>query len=262
MTEQPKIVFDDGAGYERMMGDWSRRVGNIFIDWLKPDPGLRWVDIGCGNGAFSHLIFERSAPAHLRGVDPSEAQLDYARSRLVGRDAEFRIGDAAALPFADNAFDAAVMALVIFFVPDPAKGVSEMTRVVRPGGLVSTYAWDIVGGGLPIAAIQHELPVIGLTNPLPPRPDAANTEVLEDLWSGAGLTAIETRQIVVERRFANFDEYWTINSLGPLAALFASLTKEQTNKLKSGVRERLRFGASGDVICTARANAIKGRVPT
>ena len=261
MTEQPKIVFSDGAGYERMMGDWSRRVGDVFIDWLKPERGLRWVDVGCGNGAFSQLIFEKSAPANLRGVDPSEAQLDFARNRLAGRDAEFTIGDAAVLPFADNAFDAAVMALVIFFVPDPAKGVGEMTRVVRPGGLVSTYAWDILGGGLPIAAIEHELPVVGLTMPLPPSPDAANTETLRDLWSNAGLTAIETREIMVERRFANFDEYWTINSMGPQAALFASLTKEQTNTLKFGVRERLQFSASGEVICTARANAIKGRVP-
>jgi ubiquinone/menaquinone biosynthesis C-methylase UbiE len=50
--------------------------------------------------------------------------------------AEFRQGDAMALPFPDNSFDLAVMALVIFFVPDPAKGVAEMVRVVSPGGTV------------------------------------------------------------------------------------------------------------------------------
>ena len=52
-----------------------------------------------------------------------------------------------ALPFERQRFDAAVMALVIFFVPDPAKGVAEMARVVRPGGLVAAYAWDVLGGG-------------------------------------------------------------------------------------------------------------------
>ena len=46
-----------------------------------------------------------------------------------------------ALPFADSSFDAAVMALVLVFVPDPAKGVSEMVRVVVPGGAVVTYMW-------------------------------------------------------------------------------------------------------------------------
>jgi hypothetical protein len=41
---------------------------------------------------------------------------------------------------------------VIFFVPDPAKGVAEMTRLVRPGGIIATYAWDMFGGGLSAGA--------------------------------------------------------------------------------------------------------------
>ena len=45
-----------------------------------------------------------------------------------------------ALPFDAGRFDAAVMALVIFFVPEPAKGVGEMTRVHSPGGFVAAYA--------------------------------------------------------------------------------------------------------------------------
>ena len=54
-----------------------------------------------------------------------------------------------ALPFDADRFDAAVMALVIFFVPEPAKGVSEMMRVVRSGGLVAAYVWDVLDGGSP-----------------------------------------------------------------------------------------------------------------
>src|SRR5215475_8388019 len=49
------------------------------------------------------------------------------------RPAKFDRGDAMALPFPADTFDVATMALVIFFVPDPAKGVAEMVRVVRPG---------------------------------------------------------------------------------------------------------------------------------
>ncbi|WP_210253792.1 methyltransferase domain-containing protein [Bradyrhizobium sp. S69] len=52
-------------------------------------------------------------------------------------------------PLPDTRFDAAIMALVIFFVPDPAKGIAEMVRVVAPGGTVAAYAWDIMGGGFP-----------------------------------------------------------------------------------------------------------------
>jgi ubiquinone/menaquinone biosynthesis C-methylase UbiE len=109
------IRFDDGAAYERIMGAWSRLVGEIFLDWVAPRPGLRWVDVGCGNGAFTELLVERCAPAEVQGVDPSEGQLKYAQARPATRFAEFRQGDAMALPFPARKFDAAVMALVIFF---------------------------------------------------------------------------------------------------------------------------------------------------
>src|SRR5262249_34144047 len=139
----PTIRFDDGAAYEQMMGVWSRLVGEKFLDWLAPTPGLRWIDIGCGNGAFTELLIERCVPSEIVGIDPSEGQLAYARSRPGTRSASFHTGDAMALSFPDNRFDAAVMALVIFFVPEPRAAVAEMARVVRPGGVIATYAWDM-----------------------------------------------------------------------------------------------------------------------
>jgi ubiquinone/menaquinone biosynthesis C-methylase UbiE len=117
---ESRIRFDDGDAYERYTGDWSRRVGSVFLDWLTPPSGLKWVDVGCGNGAFTELLIERCAPAEVRGIDPSEAQLDFARKRTVAGLAKFDRGDAMALPFPANTFDAAIMALVIFFLPDPA----------------------------------------------------------------------------------------------------------------------------------------------
>src|SRR5580765_873099 len=141
MTQKP-IRFDDGAAYERQMGVWSRSAGQIFLDWLSPETGLRWIDVGCGNGAFTDLLFRRCAPGEVQGIDPSESQLAFARGRPGVEGATFRIGNDMSLPFDNDRFDVAVMALVIFFVPDPAKGVAEMMRVVRTGGLVTAYVWD------------------------------------------------------------------------------------------------------------------------
>src|ERR1043165_4113895 len=131
MAEQ-QFRFDDGAAYERHMGTWSRLAGEIFLDWLAPKPGLRWGDVGWGNGGFSEMIGGRCAPAEVQGIDPSEGQLAFARTRPASRFAKFQQGDAMALPFADSSFDAAGMALALVFVPDPAKGVSEMVRVIVP----------------------------------------------------------------------------------------------------------------------------------
>src|SRR5579864_194499 len=157
----PGQMFSDGKVYERMMGRWSKLAGRIFLDWLNPPQNLRWIEVGCGNGAFTDELIARCAPAAVSAIDPSEGQLAFARTRPGASLAQFQIGDAQALPFADRSFDAAVMALVITFVPDAAKAVSEMARVVRPGGLVATYMWDTLGGGVPLAPLERALKSIG-----------------------------------------------------------------------------------------------------
>src|SRR6185312_10599806 len=157
-------------------------------------------------------------------IDPSEAQLAFARTRPAARLAQFRQGDAMALPFPGDRFDAAVMALVIFFVPEPAKAVAEMVRVVAPGGTIATYAWDIEGGGRPTEPIDAELRAMGLTPPLPPSFRASRMESLRELWAGAGLEAIETREIIMARSFADFDAFWTITvTSGTVAPIMAGM---------------------------------------
>jgi ubiquinone/menaquinone biosynthesis C-methylase UbiE len=81
------------------------------------------------------------------GVDPSPAQLRFARRRPAAAGVRFVEGDAQALPLPDACVDAAVMALVLFFLPDPLQGVREMVRVVRVGGTIAAYHWDLAGGG-------------------------------------------------------------------------------------------------------------------
>jgi SAM-dependent methyltransferase len=154
-----------------------------------------------------------------------------------------------------------VMALVIFFVPDPAKGVAEMARVVRPGGSVSTYAWDIPGGGFPFQVLQDAMAAFGSPPVWPPSADASRMESLRGLWSGAGLVDLEAREIRVERSFDDFDSFWKIAQTGPrLLPRFAAMAPEELAALKEHVRIRLAPDASGRIVCQARANAIKGRV--
>lgn len=261
MAEQP-IRFDDGAAYERMMGVWSRLAGEVFLEWVAPRPGLKWIDVGCGNGAFTELVVARNAPAEVRGVDPSDGQLAYARTRKGTETAVFDKGDAMALPFPDGAFDVAIMALVIFFVPEPARGVAEMVRVVAPGGTVAAYAWDIMGGGFPLQPIQTELKAMGFAPTRPPTSEASTIEALQKLWTDAGLVDVETRRIEVQRSFADFDDFWEVVAAAPtLGGLFASMTSDVLSGLKTRVRARLDEDSAGHISYGAWANAIKGRLP-
>lgn len=259
--DMAEIRFDDGAAYERMMGVWSRLVGDVFLDWLAPRPGLTWLDVGCGNGAFSEMLVTRTAPRAVHGIDPSEGQLSFARTRPHADKMQFQQGGAMALPFADDSVDAATMALVLFFVPEPAQGVAEMARVVKPGGTVSAYAWDILGGGFPQEPVFEELRAMGHTPSGPPRADASQLPVMEQLWKDAGLTEVETRVITVERSYDGFDDFWdSIQGSPSVKASTTDMSPAERKQLEAGVRKRLPIGADGRLTYPAWANAVKGRV--
>ena len=93
MSDTGKL-FTDGEVYERLMGRWSRVVGESFLSWLAVPKGLRWLDVGCGNGAFTEELISRCAPASVIAIDPSDDQLAYARKRPGAKLARFQVGDA------------------------------------------------------------------------------------------------------------------------------------------------------------------------
>jgi SAM-dependent methyltransferase len=256
-----EIQFNDGAAYERYMGKWSQLAGTKFLDWLAPGTGLKWLDVGCGNGAFTSLLMQRCQPAAVVGIDPSAAQLEFARQAAALKSVQFQQGDAMALDFDVNSFDAAVMPLVIFFVADPAKGVAEMARVVRPGGSVSAYSWDMLGGGFPYGTLHAELRALGVTIAAPPSPDASQVDILRALWLNAKLTEVDTTEIVVQRAFPDFNDYWATVLRGPsVGAKIAALSGADLALLRTRMERHTRPDASGRIIQQARANAVRGRV--
>jgi ubiquinone/menaquinone biosynthesis C-methylase UbiE len=261
MGQQP-IRFDDGAAYERAMGVWSRLAGEVFLDWLAPQPGLAWIDVGCGNGAFTELLARRCVPRELHGIDPSDAQLEFAHTRPALAKATLSKGDAMALPYEASRFDAATMALVLFFVPDPKAGVAEMRRVVRPGGTIAAYAWDILNpGGFPFQPVGEALRAAGLSPPMPPSAEISRFDAMRALWAEAGLQSVEMREITVERSFASFDEFWSVTTaMGFMKSALAEMLAEQATQLKAGIQAKLPADGAGRITYSSRANAVKGVV--
>jgi SAM-dependent methyltransferase len=262
MTNEPN-QFGDGAAYERMMGRWSHLVGEKFLDWLDAPNGLRWIDVGCGNGAFTEVLIGRCAPAAVTGIDPSEQQIAYASERPSVTTARFRVAHAQDLPFEDHSFDAAAMALVISFVTDPQKAANEMARVVKHGGPVATYMWDIPGGGLPVNPIYMGLMAIGAGDLRPVMAPQSNLDNMQKYWERAGMTDVATEVIRIQVAYDDFDDFWTSCNvpIGPSGNAVANLAPAEREELKAHLRRTLKPAPDGRIIYDAFCNAVKGRAP-
>jgi ubiquinone/menaquinone biosynthesis C-methylase UbiE len=262
MTNPSEIQFNDGAAYEQLMGRWSSLVGTQFLDWCKVPRRMAWLDVGCGNGAFTEEILRHASPRDVTGIDPSPGQIAYAKNRAGCEGATFQIGDAQALPFADESFDVSCMALVISFVPDPLHAVREMKRVTKSGGTVATYMWDLPGGGVPLAPFYRAFKSMGETVPMPPQAEMSSRAALENLWREASLIGIETTTMRISVTFKNFEDFWTSNTLpvGPQADRISTLGKDMRETLKQKLKASLPIGSDGSITYEAFANAVKGRV--
>jgi SAM-dependent methyltransferase len=256
MSEPP--TWGSGDGYEGYVGRWSRLVAAAFIDRLAVAPGAAWVDVGCGTGAVTETILERTAPASVLGVDPSEAFIDHARAHVTDERASFAVGDGAAVPMGDDAVDAAVSGLVLNFVPDPVAMLAELRRVTRPGGAVAIYVWDYAAGMQLMrhfwdAAIEQDPAVAEGAEHR--RFTICRPDPLREAFERAGMPDARVEPIDVPTVFRDFDDYWR-----PFLMATAPAPRHAMSLSESGradLRERLRAGLpvedDGSIHLVARA---------
>jgi SAM-dependent methyltransferase len=206
--------FRNAEAYERFMGRWSRLLAPLLIGFGGLSDGERVLDVGCGTGSLTFSLAETANLAAVTGIDLTQDFLDFARARNADPRIAFEQADARALPFADDAFDRAFAMLVLHFLPDAARAVAEMRRVVRPGGTVAAAVWDGYGGQPHIRMVWDIAGVLdqGLERPLF-RPMTAPGEMAE-AWEAVGLRDIEETSLMIRIEFSSFEDYWSPFLLG------------------------------------------------
>lgn len=221
------------------------------------------VDVGCGTGAFTELVISSCSPASIVGVDPSAEQIEYARQLPTARLAEFKVADTLNLPFPDNSFDVVASALVINFIPDRQRAVSEMRRVAKPGSLIAGYIWDFAGGRASGGPLVKGMRATGIEPPTIPGTKNSTIEALQSLFREVGLQAVDARPIEIAPTYRDFDDFWTAQTspVGPTGKFIASLTEAERLRLRNSVISILPPNADGSITYSACANAIKARVP-
>ncbi len=263
MTSEAAIRFDDAAAYERFMGRWSRAAGALFLDWLAPPAQARWLEVGCGSGAFTELVRERCRPRVIVAVDPAPAQIAYARRRLDGPTMAFHVASAEALPCSDISHDIVVSALALNFMADRSTAMREMRRVTRAGGMIAAYVWDFAGGRMPHAPVVDALRRLGVDAPAPPGGKECALSALHDLFAGAGLAAVETTALDIAVTYPDFETFWNAQtpSFSPTTRRIARLTEEQRAQLTEVLHAALPACPDGSVAYPARAHAVKAHLP-
>jgi SAM-dependent methyltransferase len=262
-----KFVSADGAGYERQMGRWSRRLAPLLIDFAGVSRG-RVLDVGSGTGSLALALAANPAITSVQGVDFSAAYVEYARTRATDPRLSFQTGDACALPFTSGEFDHALSMLVLQFIPQAEVAVAEMRRVTRPGGIVAAATWDTRGG---LTFYRLFFDTAALIDPqanvrrarLYTRPMTRPGD-LARAWHAAGLTDVVDGMLTIRMEFGSFDDYWTPceGKDGPIAEYVGTLDASTKARVRDAVRLAYLDGeADGPRSHAATAWVIKGKVP-
>ncbi len=144
MPDQSSATHDYTMGYsEEFLQLLDRRSAETHAAYLLPHlkPGDRVLDFGCGPGTITVGLARAVDPGEVHGIDMEESQIAMARAAAGAGDhanATFHVGDVTDLPFEDNSFDAAHCHAVLMHVPDTASVLSEVKRVLKPGGIIAS----------------------------------------------------------------------------------------------------------------------------
>ena len=202
---------------------------------LAPQKDEQILDIATGTGLTARNIGRSGA--EVTGVDIAQGLLDAAReiSEEEGLSIDWRLGDAEKLPFADASFDAAASTFGIMFASNQEAAISELARVVRPGGRVAIAAW------LPDSTAVKLRQVVAPFVPPPPQttsppPSPFNWGDVEWIKRTLGTYfEVGCEQGELTHRVASPEEAWTVyeDGFGPIRATANALDSDRRLELKT-----------------------------
>jgi len=199
------------AGYDQVFGWVSRHFIPFLLRAARVAPGQRVFDIATGTGLAAEAAAALVGPrGHVTAADLSSAMVERAHERLGALpNVTLAIEDGQALSIPDASFDAVVCSMGLMFFPDPARGLSEFHRVLRPGGRagvsVSTVPERSFNGRINIVIGRHNPAIAEAAARVFALGDEAR---LRSLFSQVGFTEVEITTEAHHFVLPSFDAYF------------------------------------------------------
>jgi len=214
------------------------------------------LELAAGPGDTGFLAAARLRPdGRLLSTDAAPEMVDAARRRaaeLGVENAEFRVEDASAIDLPDAAVDAVICRFGIMLVPDPARALAEIARVLRPKGRAVLAVWAASDANDWMTAAGRSAVELGfMERPDPNAPGPfrlADPDELRGLVTGAGLRIATLEEVRILWRAGSLDGWWqTAQDLSQmLSNLLESLTPEEGQSVLDGAERRLARYAEAD----------------
>lgn len=248
-TAESRACWSEAAPrYDVLSSSLFGPVTEEFMDFAGLRKGWRVLDVACGPGIASRAAARRVAEkGSVLGVDLAPGMVELAASRPAPKRSapvEFRVMDAQKLELPDASFDAAICQLGLMLFARPGEALSEMRRVVVPGGPVACLAQGrrsaMLFTALVMDAIVARAPQLRAPKGAPTLYAFGPDGVLEESFARAGLTEMVTRRLSGVFRFPTPEDYWKCmtEGAGRTGALYRSLAPEVQAKVKADVLRR------------------------
>jgi SAM-dependent methyltransferase len=237
-SDRPAASFEvAAAAYGAFMGRYSRPLAALFVDLLDLPPDARVLDVGCGTGALTQRLVERVGAANVVACDPSESFVDAMRHDFP--DVRVEHSGAEDLPFPDAQFDATLAQLVVHFMTDPTRGLSEMARVTAPGGIVAASVWDHSANAGPLSLYWSAVRDVHADVLDESRLPGVQPGDLARRFADAGMPAAQTTTLTVVVEHPTFDDWWHPYTLGvgTAGAHYAALSTPDRARVEQRCRE-------------------------
>ena len=252
--ERWQLSGSAAAFYERYVGLIMAPWVRCLVDVAMLQPNENVLDVACGTGFVARLAAQRvGAKGRVVGTDLNPGMIEAARAaseREAATNIDWRISDAAALPFENGGFDVVLCQQGLQFFPDRVGALREMRRVLRLGGRLAFTVWSAIGdtpyqAALAAALARHVSPEAGSIARAPcALHDAAE---LQGLVVSAGFRNVRVRPTIATTKLPLPGEFVPGHLAAlPLAQAIAQLRPDRRAALIEDMTEALRAYVDGE----------------